>query len=102
MNRPYGNGRLKFLGNYQITLHSGLLFKFPQTVDGSSSSFLLALGMANHPTRAIQIGEEYYQIVFLNFSIEHLFMCLLIVNLFSLETCLFKDFTQVIIGLFVS
>ena len=39
MNRPYGNGRLKFLGNYQITLHSGLLFKFPPTMDGCSFSF---------------------------------------------------------------
>ena len=98
----YSNLMFNFLRNYHTVFHSGYTILYPPqevhkcfSFSTSSPALIFCFFIV-----AILMGMRWYLIVILICislmisHIEHLFMCLLAIYIYCLETCLFKSFAH--------
>ena len=102
----YGSFNLSFLRNLHTVPHSGCITPTGPE-DSLFSTFSLSFIFGDFLMMAILIGvRRYLTVVLICISLirsdaKHLFMCLLVVCVSSLEKCLFRSLAHFLIGLFI-
>ena len=99
--RSYGNPMFNFLGTCQTVFHNGctiLHFHWQSTSVPISPHPCQYFSLSVFLILAILVGVKWYLTVILTWislmtnDVEHLFICLLVICIFSLAKCLFKSF----------